>query len=1191
MVCGLTAGGAAAPAAARAARPACGVPILGVDGILAPGGTVLLGELHGTREAPAFLADLSCLAAGRGLRVVVLLEVSVEEEGAFARYLASDGTASDRQRLLATPFWQTEHPDGRSSLAMADLLERMRRLARAGYRVEVRGLNVADPHQDGNRGMADRVLKARKEVPGALLVALAGNNHTRVGPFDSGSHRGPHQSMGEHLREASLPGLVSLDMTAAPGTFWGNLGIPGHPSVSRPGPRAAAVHPPRRGRSGVRWRVLHRLGHRLRTGREGPSRRPGLSFSLSRGLRVGVKRRDLPFRKEGAPMSSPGKRPPASRPGVRVAIVVSTVLLSLTAGRAGAQTGTSVVQGVAVDAISRRPVAEAVVTVTSPALQGAQTVLTDGSGFYRLASLPPGQYTVRIDRDGYDSYEQSRISIRTDVTFRVNVYLVPRRVEGQVEEIEITESPPTIDVGSSSVTTTFAEETIRRLPLSRPDGGGNVRSYEAIAASAPQAKSDAYGASISGTTSPENRYLIDGLSVNDAAYSTGTTPLSSEFLKEVNVVTGGYLPEYGRATGGIINATVKSGSNAVRGSAWTNFSPGFLEGATKNVFEEASTVHAPRARLDFISDVGADVGLPLVRDRLWLYLGVLGSTARHERSRSLHATQVDAAGMPLRDENGRTLRTPIPGTEQTFDVVRNTMQAVGKLSYSPSANHSLSLTAIATPARSHGVGGSLEGSIDVYEGQGRSDQLNNLIKWTATTPGKRLTFETTLGWHHDSGAGLPGDGSLPGAKEGMASRPLIVYRRSRPGYHAITEFEDVPNAEAYCGPPGPMRAVRCPVTTYSTGGAGYVSTTSQNRLQLRTAATWLAQALGHHVVKVGVDVERVTSDLHKAVGGGIGFQESSDGTAFSIGGNYGYLMGPDEVLFADSVRAEVMQWGIGAFAQNSWSILDKVTLNLGVRYDSEYLYDNEGRLGMALPHQLAPRVGVIYDPTQAGRSRMFGSFARYYQQVPLDLADRALSAEAGVFGTANASACDPARSGQAGGLPRPQQLPAHRRRQRPGSGLPPHRRQHHADRSRPEDALRRRAGARRRIPAPAREPSLADRHAPAAARHGGGHEHRRGSDLLHREPGSGHRRQLPGGAPRIRRHDPGLHQGVPRQLAGSGQLHAGPAAGQHRRPLPPGDRPARPQHQLRLRSDQPAAQSNRTAGHRQPAPAPAGGRL
>jgi len=169
----------------------------------------------------------------------------------------------------------------------------------------------------------------------------------------------------------------------------------------------------------------------------------------------------------------------------------------------------------------------------------------------------------------------------------------------------------------------------------------------------------------------------------------------------------------------------------------------------------------------------------------------------------------------------------------------------------------------------------------------------------------------------------------------------------------------------------------------------------------------LAQALGHHVMKVGLDVERVDNDLTKAYAGGILFRENTRGTAFADYRNYGYLTGPDEVVYADSVRAQVTEWGVGAFAQNSWSIADKVTVNLGVRYDAEYLYNNEGALRMVLPNQLSPRIGVIYDPTQAGRSKLFASFARFYQQVPLDVADRSLSAEPGFQGSHILSICDP----------------------------------------------------------------------------------------------------------------------------------------------------------------------------------------
>ncbi|HEU4539226.1 MAG TPA: carboxypeptidase-like regulatory domain-containing protein, partial [Polyangiaceae bacterium] len=67
---------------------------------------------------------------------------------------------------------------------------------------------------------------------------------------------------------------------------------------------------------------------------------------------------------------------------------------------AWAQTiGVATLSGKIIDANSKAPAADAVVTVTSPALQGEQTVVTDGSGFYRLPNLPPGDYTVRVEAD------------------------------------------------------------------------------------------------------------------------------------------------------------------------------------------------------------------------------------------------------------------------------------------------------------------------------------------------------------------------------------------------------------------------------------------------------------------------------------------------------------------------------------------------------------------------------------------------------------------------------------------------------------------------------------------------------------------------------------------------------------------------------------------------------------------------
>jgi hypothetical protein len=110
--------------------------------------------------------------------------------------------------------------------------------------------------------------------------------------------------------------------------------------------------------------------------------------------------------------------------------------------------GAAVLTGTVRDAATKKPVADVVVTVTSPALQGEQTVLTDAAGQYRIPSLPPGSYTIRLEGDTYKPYARSGVELRIDSTIRVNDQLPPESLKA--EEIVVVASAPTVDVGSST---------------------------------------------------------------------------------------------------------------------------------------------------------------------------------------------------------------------------------------------------------------------------------------------------------------------------------------------------------------------------------------------------------------------------------------------------------------------------------------------------------------------------------------------------------------------------------------------------------------------------------------------------------------------------------------------------------------------------------------------------------------------
>ena len=176
----------------------------------------------------------------------------------------------------------------------------------------------------------------------------------------------------------------------------------------------------------------------------------------------------------------------------------------LCAGRASAQLAGTQVIGHVVDASDRRAV-EVVVTATSPSLQGEQVVATDADGNYRVPQLVQGRYTLRLERAGYRPYERPGIDLRAEATIRIDVELLPDTAGS--ETIVVVARPPTVDVGSATTGTQISSAFIQAVPLTRDD-----RSFDQLATVAPGAQTDAFGVAIGGATSPENQFVVDGLS-------------------------------------------------------------------------------------------------------------------------------------------------------------------------------------------------------------------------------------------------------------------------------------------------------------------------------------------------------------------------------------------------------------------------------------------------------------------------------------------------------------------------------------------------------------------------------------------------------------------------------------------------------------------------------------------------------
>ncbi|WP_338050636.1 YfbK domain-containing protein [Pyxidicoccus caerfyrddinensis] len=187
-----------------------------------------------------------------------------------------------------------------------------------------------------------------------------------------------------------------------------------------------------------------------------------------------------------------------------------------------AGTGVSVIIGTVIEVQSRKPLRDVVVTATSPKLQGEQTVVTDAQGNYRIPQLPPGVYTLRFEVEQHKPYARADIQLRPNRTIRVNVELLP---DSLGVDMELMGAQPTIDVGSTTTGVQVDQEFIRHIAAARPGGkGSSAHSFESLAEVAPGAQTDSYGVSINGPTSPENGYVVDGLSSSDPAYGINASP-------------------------------------------------------------------------------------------------------------------------------------------------------------------------------------------------------------------------------------------------------------------------------------------------------------------------------------------------------------------------------------------------------------------------------------------------------------------------------------------------------------------------------------------------------------------------------------------------------------------------------------------------------------------------------------------
>lgn len=257
------------------------------------------------------------------------------------------------------------------------------------------------------------------------------------------------------------------------------------------------------------------------------------------------------------------------------------------------------------------PLPGVTVTAASPALQGTRTAVTNESGAYLLAGLPPGEYTLRFELQGLQTATR-RQRVGVAQTARVDASL---QVTAVAEAITVTASAPAV-AETTEVQTNFTQQEIEELPIGR--------TIAAITGLAPGVVSGVNGLSISGSLSYDNVYLVDGVNIQENLRGQTHTLFIEDAIQETTVQTAGISAEYGNFTGGVVNAITKSGGNEFSGSlrdsltneAWTEPSPDIwvLSGGVPTRRQNPENLD----KIDHVYE--ATLGGRILRDRLWFFL-------------------------------------------------------------------------------------------------------------------------------------------------------------------------------------------------------------------------------------------------------------------------------------------------------------------------------------------------------------------------------------------------------------------------------------------------------------------------------------------------------------------------------------------------------------------------------------------
>jgi hypothetical protein len=635
------------------------------------------------------------------------------------------------------------------------------------------------------------------------------------------------------------------------------------------------------------------------------------------------------------------------------------------------QTTDAAIVGIVTDP-SGAAIAAATVSATNNATGVTREVTTNDTGAYRIGPLTPGTYELRASIAGFKMKVQTNLVLQTGAVVKVDFDLEVGQV---TERVEVTAAAPMLQTQETSVGGVITTSQLERIPV-------NGRNYTRLLVLMPgtsdirrsQGRGDLSGSqmvSVNGQRTQDNNYTLDGVDNNMMFMNSpgGSPPMDA--IQEFRVATGNSA-EYGRSAGANVNISIKSGSRDLHGSAYWYVRNDKFD-ANDWFANRQARGKVPFRQNQYGGALGGPVVLPKVyngRDRTFWFVSWEGFRWRRGQTAQgtvptadMRAGDFSAFNRPIfdpltgrLDASGRIVRDQFPGNVIPPDRINPGMKSVvdtllplpNRPGFAANflftegqrndrdmvvlrADHALGTKdTFSFRLLNQKVGQYVPASTSKYDTENRYDVQNYTANWNRLFS-PTMVMEVRYGYNH------PDNPGCPVFREGITRRGLL----ERAG---ITMFD----MDALCGTLPNISA-----QGYMTAGGGGGETLTDTNHQFLGK---MSQVVGRHSFKYGGGYtwRKTVGQYANPTNGDATFWTEVTGTSNVANSGDAFatmLLGyPSYIRRGFSIpRMFARQDFFEAFFQDDWRVTDKLTLNLGLRWESGLRpWDENNALGNLL---------------------------------------------------------------------------------------------------------------------------------------------------------------------------------------------------------------------------------------------------